>query len=95
MNLSLYMKPTKIKMYDGKPWKWTGTEAQKNVRKLINRNKAFAGLKDTLQLSGDVKPIKVKITITETSREVRQILLSNMFQHFEKLWLQANSVKIK
>jgi hypothetical protein len=42
------MKPTKVKMYDGKPWKWQGTKAQKNVRKLINKNKAYAGLKDTL-----------------------------------------------
>ena len=57
------MKPTKIKMYDGKPWKWTGTEAQKNVRKLINRNKAFAGLKDTLQLSGKENKKLVDILI--------------------------------
>ena len=89
------MKPTKVKMYDGKPWKWQGTKAQKNVRKIINRNKAYAGLKDTLQLSGDVKPIKVKITITGVTREVRQILLSNMFGHFQEIWIQANSIKRK
>jgi hypothetical protein len=60
---------------------------------LCNRNKAYAGLKDTLQLSGDIKPVRIKITITGVNREVRQILLSNMFVHFMEIWIQANSVK--